>query len=55
MDGDGQSYIDTLKQYKAKADFFVCAYLQKNSGFNVAMTPGQIFIVLVSLSITIET
>ncbi|GAB2275267.1 hypothetical protein Dimus_010026 [Dionaea muscipula] len=30
----------TLKQYKAKADFFACACLQKNDGYNVDLTPG---------------
>ncbi|KAG0453085.1 hypothetical protein HPP92_025749 [Vanilla planifolia] len=33
-------YNATLKQYQAKAEFFLCANLQKNNGYNVAMTPG---------------
>ena len=41
LDGEGQSYTNTLKQYKAKADYFTCAYLGKNNGYNVPMTPGQ--------------
>ncbi|PIA64197.1 hypothetical protein AQUCO_00201464v1 [Aquilegia coerulea] len=40
MDGKGGPYTSTLKQYQAKADFFVCACLQKNGGYNVDMTPG---------------
>lgn len=48
LDGDGQSYTSTLRQYKAKADFFACAYLQKNNGFNVPMTPGGLAYLLPS-------
>uniref|UniRef100_A0A803LRV6 Endoglucanase n=1 Tax=Chenopodium quinoa TaxID=63459 RepID=A0A803LRV6_CHEQI len=48
LDGDGQAYTDTLKQYKARADFFVCAYLQKNGGDNVPMTPGGLAFLLAS-------
>ncbi|XAR53221.1 Cellulase, partial [Bertholletia excelsa] len=40
MDGEGGEYTSVLKQYKAKADFFACACLQKNDGFNVRLTPG---------------
>jgi endoglucanase len=32
---------DTLKQYQAKGEFFLCAALQKNSGHNIKMTPGN--------------
>ncbi|CAN6236649.1 unnamed protein product [Urochloa humidicola] len=34
------AYADTLKQFQAKAEFFLCACLQKNSGNNIKMTPG---------------
>lgn len=40
MQGGGKEYVSTLKQYKAKADYFACACLQKNDGYNVPMTPG---------------
>ncbi|KAL0918412.1 hypothetical protein M5K25_010419 [Dendrobium thyrsiflorum] len=40
MQGGSESYTATLKQYQAKAEFFLCASLQKNNGYNVAMTPG---------------
>ncbi|WOL05355.1 hypothetical protein Cni_G14083 [Canna indica] len=40
VSGDGDSQIAVLKQYKAKAEYFLCACLQKNNGDNVDMTPG---------------
>uniref|UniRef100_A0A7N0ZXN9 Endoglucanase n=1 Tax=Kalanchoe fedtschenkoi TaxID=63787 RepID=A0A7N0ZXN9_KALFE len=40
LDGEGKEYTEVLKQYQAKAEFFVCACLQKNSGYNVPKTPG---------------
>lgn len=43
LDGSGGEYTSTLKQYKSKADYFVCACVQKNEGYNVAMTPGNNF------------
>lgn len=42
MQGGGESCTATLKQYQAKAEFFLCASLQKNNGYNVAMTPGSL-------------
>lgn len=42
MQGGGKEYVSTLKQYKAKADYFACACLQKNDGYNVPMTPGNL-------------
>ncbi|XWS54335.1 hypothetical protein CRYUN_Cryun10bG0081100 [Craigia yunnanensis] len=36
----GGAYTSTLKQYQAKADYFACACLQKNDGYNVHLTPG---------------
>lgn len=40
MEGRGGAYTATLKQYKAKADYFACACVQKNAGYNVHLTPG---------------
>lgn len=40
MDGVGGAYTSTLKQYRAKAEYFFCACLQKNNGYNVERTPG---------------
>ncbi|KAK6153341.1 hypothetical protein DH2020_012980 [Rehmannia glutinosa] len=40
LDGAGGKYTSTLQQYQAKADYFTCACLQKNDGYNVPMTPG---------------
>ncbi|KAJ4973930.1 hypothetical protein NE237_007104 [Protea cynaroides] len=36
----GATYASTLNQYKAKADYFACACLQKNNGYNVPLSPG---------------
>ncbi|KAJ1273457.1 hypothetical protein BS78_06G282100 [Paspalum vaginatum] len=38
--GASGEHADTLRQYQAKAEFFLCACLQKNSGHNVRLTPG---------------
>ncbi|KAL5759121.1 hypothetical protein ACOSP7_017642 [Xanthoceras sorbifolium] len=41
MEGKGGgAYTSTLKQYQAKANYFACACLQKNHGYNVYLTPG---------------
>ncbi|KAE9455545.1 hypothetical protein C3L33_12553, partial [Rhododendron williamsianum] len=40
MEGAGGGYTAILKKYQAKADFFACACLKKNNGYNVRMTPG---------------
>lgn len=40
LDGAGGQYTSTLQQYQAKADYFTCACMQKNDGYNVQMTPG---------------
>ncbi|KAF3777350.1 Endoglucanase 5 [Nymphaea thermarum] len=40
MEGQGGSYVPTLKQYQDKAAYFLCACLQKNGGYNVRLTPG---------------
>ncbi|GAB4842798.1 hypothetical protein Ancab_012776 [Ancistrocladus abbreviatus] len=50
LQGGGESYSfgSALQQYKAKADFYACAYMQKNNGYNVPMTPGGLAYVLAS-------
>ncbi|XVF44542.1 hypothetical protein PTKIN_Ptkin02bG0132900 [Pterospermum kingtungense] len=45
MEQKGGAYTSTLKQYQAKADYFVCACLQKNDGYNVHLTPGGLMYV----------
>ncbi|KAL9420292.1 hypothetical protein AB3S75_037966 [Citrus x aurantiifolia] len=45
MEGRGGAYTATLKQYKAKADYFACACVQKNAGYNVHLTPGGLMYV----------
>jgi endoglucanase len=40
LGGKAGPYASTLKQYQAKADYFSCACLQKNDGYNVQKTPG---------------
>ncbi|KAL8465302.1 hypothetical protein ACS0TY_034707 [Phlomoides rotata] len=40
LDGVRGAYTPTLQQYQAKADYFTCACLQKNNGYNIPMTPG---------------
>ncbi|KAL5983073.1 hypothetical protein ACLOJK_017153 [Asimina triloba] len=45
MDGKGGAYTPILKQYQAKAEFFLCACMQKNNGYNVDMTPGGLLFV----------
>ncbi|KAJ8770032.1 hypothetical protein K2173_009779 [Erythroxylum novogranatense] len=45
LEGRGGAYTSTLKQYQAKADYFVCACLQKNDGYNINKTPGGLMYV----------
>ncbi|KAJ3692970.1 hypothetical protein LUZ60_012065 [Juncus effusus] len=45
IEGGSGNYGDALKQYQAKAEFFLCACLQKNSGHNIKMTPGGLLYV----------
>jgi len=40
LEGKAGAYAATLKQYQAKAEYFTCACLQKNDGYNVQKTPG---------------
>lgn len=40
LEGKAGPYTSTLKQYQAKADYFACACVQKNDGYNVQKTPG---------------
>lgn len=41
LEGRSGGYESTLKQYQAKADYFACACLQKNDGYNINKTPGE--------------
>ncbi|XP_031272427.1 endoglucanase 5 [Pistacia vera] len=45
MEGKGGAYTSTLKKYQAKADYFACACVQKNAGYNVHLTPGGLIYV----------
>lgn len=45
MEGKGGYHTSTLEQYQAKAEFFLCACLQKNNGYNVRRTPGGLLYV----------
>ncbi|GMJ09846.1 glycosyl hydrolase 9C1 [Hibiscus trionum] len=45
MEKKGGGHTWTLKQYEAKADYFACACLQKNDGYNVQLTPGGLMYV----------
>ncbi|XP_020598204.1 endoglucanase 13 isoform X3 [Phalaenopsis equestris] len=45
IQGGAESYTTTLKQYQAKAEFFLCAILQKNNGYNVRLTPGGLLFI----------
>ncbi|XP_004505716.1 endoglucanase 5 [Cicer arietinum] len=45
LEGKAGPYTSTLKQYQAKADYFSCACLQKNDGYNVQKTPGGLLYV----------
>ena len=40
LEGKGGAFTNTLMQYQAKADYFACACLQKNDGYNVYKTTG---------------
>jgi endoglucanase len=40
FEGGSAGHADTLRQYQAKAEFFLCACLQKNNAHNIQMTPG---------------
>lgn len=43
LEGRGGACTSTLKQYQAKADYFACACLQKNDGYDAYLTPGKDF------------
>ncbi|XP_039138580.1 endoglucanase 13 [Dioscorea cayenensis subsp. rotundata] len=45
LSGGNEAHQAILKQYQAKAEFFLCACLQKNNGHNVPMTPGGLLFV----------
>jgi endoglucanase len=40
LHGNGGGYSDTLKQYQAKGEFFLCSALQKNCANSNKLTPG---------------
>ncbi|KAK3408673.1 hypothetical protein EUGRSUZ_J00862 [Eucalyptus grandis] len=40
MDNPYSPHASILKQYQAKAEYFMCACMQKNNGYNVNRTPG---------------
>lgn len=41
LDGKGSAYTSTLEQYRVKAEYFLCAALQKNNGANIIRSPGK--------------
>ncbi|KAI9125033.1 hypothetical protein K1719_003649 [Acacia pycnantha] len=45
LEGQAGSHASILKQYQAKADYFACACMQKNDGYNVRKTPGGLIYV----------
>ncbi|XP_010549156.1 PREDICTED: endoglucanase 5 [Tarenaya hassleriana] len=45
LDGKGGEYTPVLKQYQTKADYFACACLEKNGGYNIQKTPGGLMYV----------
>ncbi|XP_028783790.1 endoglucanase 5 [Neltuma alba] len=45
LEGQAGPHASILKQYQAKADYFACACLQKNDGYNVRRTPGGLMYV----------
>jgi endoglucanase len=40
LDGKTGSYTPIFEQYQAKAEYFLCAALQKNNGPQMQLTPG---------------
>ncbi|CAK9238051.1 unnamed protein product [Sphagnum jensenii] len=40
FDGTATAYTSTLQAYQAKAEYFLCAALQKNKGPQIQLTPG---------------
>ncbi|XP_059078225.1 endoglucanase 11-like [Cryptomeria japonica] len=40
LEGKGGQYTSTLEQYQERAQFYLCSTIQKNSGYNVDLTPG---------------
>ncbi|KAJ7557448.1 hypothetical protein O6H91_05G127300 [Diphasiastrum complanatum] len=45
MQGQGGKYTNTLRAYQFKAEYFLCACLQKNNGAQVQRTPGGLMYV----------
>ncbi|KAI4373149.1 hypothetical protein MLD38_011308 [Melastoma candidum] len=40
MDNPKSQYASVLKQYREKAEYFICSCLKKNDGYDVPRTPG---------------
>ncbi|XP_024536388.1 endoglucanase 6 [Selaginella moellendorffii] len=45
LDGKAGSYKSVLEQYQSKAEYFLCACLQQNSGAQVQRTPGGLMFI----------
>ncbi|KDP43311.1 hypothetical protein JCGZ_24232 [Jatropha curcas] len=45
LEGSGGAFAPTLKQYQAKANYFACACLKKNDGYDIQTTPGGLMYV----------
>jgi endoglucanase len=43
LDGKTGSYAPIFEQYQAKAEYFLCAALQKNNGPQMQLTPGGMY------------
>ncbi|CAK9198641.1 unnamed protein product [Sphagnum troendelagicum] len=43
LDGKATADVSTLQAYQAKAEYFLCAALQKNSGTQITVSPGGMF------------
>jgi len=42
LDGNAGPHADTLQRYQAKAEYFLCAALQKNHGKQLTKSPGTL-------------
>jgi hypothetical protein len=54
LDGKGGAYTSTLEQYRVKAEYFLCAALQKNNGANIKRSPGKMLGILYKTSLCLE-
>lgn len=41
LDGNAGAYTETLQRYQVKAEYFLCAALQKNHGKQLTKSPGM--------------